>query len=33
VRPDGSVAEVVVRTFTGVDDIAATVQLAVGVPM
>ncbi|WP_062954292.1 TlpA family protein disulfide reductase, partial [Nocardia farcinica] len=33
VRPDGSVAEVVVRTFTGVDDIAATVQRALGVPM
>ncbi|WP_324188446.1 TlpA disulfide reductase family protein [Nocardia higoensis] len=32
-RADGSVAEVVVRTFTGVDDIANTVDRALGVRM
>lgn len=32
-RADGSVAEVVVRTFTGVDDIADTVERALGVRM
>ncbi|WP_067845280.1 TlpA family protein disulfide reductase [Nocardia lijiangensis] len=31
VRPDGSLAQVVVRTFTGVDDIADTVATALGV--
>ncbi|MGV9819282.1 redoxin family protein [Nocardia xishanensis] len=31
VRPDGSLAQVVVRTFTGVDDIADTVAAALGV--
>ncbi len=32
-RADGSVAEVVVRTFTGVEDIANTVERALGVRM
>ncbi|WP_431966759.1 redoxin family protein [Nocardia sp. bgisy134] len=31
IRPDGSLAQVVVRTFTGVDDIADTVAAALGV--
>ena len=32
-RADGSVAEVIVRTFTGVEDIATTVEQSLGVKM